>query len=156
MTGMEINSKSSSFDFVAGKWQHEINVRDFIQKNYTPYYGDSRFLAEPTEATLKLWDECCELFKKEREKGGVLDLDTKVVSSITSHGAGYIDKELETIVGLQTDAPLNAHYNRLVVLEWLRLLAHLMAMKLILKYLKFLQNTVKLTTKVCLMSIHQR
>ncbi len=106
MTEMKINSESSSFDFVAGKWQTEINVRDFIQKNYTPYYGDSRFLAEPTEATLKLWDECCELFKKERENGGVLDLDTKVVSSITSHGAGYIDKELETIVGLQTDAPL--------------------------------------------------
>ena len=106
MTEMKINSESSSFDFVAGKWQHEINVRDFIQKNYTPYYGDSRFLAEPTEATKKLWDECCELFKKERENGGVLDLDTKVVSSITSHGAGYIDKELETIVGLQTDAPL--------------------------------------------------
>ena len=93
-------------DFVGGKWQTEINVRSFIQKNYTPYYGDSRFLAEPTEATLKLWDECCELFKKERENGGVLDLDTKVVSSITSHGAGYIDKDLETIVGLQTDAPL--------------------------------------------------
>ena len=106
MTEMKINSESSSFDFVAGKWQTEINVRDFIQKNYTPYYGDSRFLAQPTEATLKLWDECCELFKKERENGGVLDLDTKVVSSITSHGAGYIDKELETIVGLQTDAPL--------------------------------------------------
>ena len=95
-----------TYDFIGGKWQTEINVRDFIQKNYTPYYGDSRFLAEPTEATKKLWDECCELFKKERENGGVLDLDTKVVSSITSHGAGYIDKEIETIVGLQTDAPL--------------------------------------------------
>ena len=97
---------NKTFDFIGGKWQSEINVRDFIQKNYTPYYGDSRFLAEPTEATKKLWDECCELFKKERENGGVLDLDTNVVSSITSHGAGYIDKEIETIVGLQTDAPL--------------------------------------------------
>ena len=97
---------NKTYDFIGGKWQSEINVRDFIQKNYTPYYGDSRFLAEPTEATKKLWDECCELFKKERENGGVLDLDTKVVSSITSHGAGYIDKEIETIVGLQTDAPL--------------------------------------------------
>ena len=96
----------NSADFIGGKWEKEINVRDFIQKNYTPYYGDSRFLAEPTEATKKLWDECCELFKKERENGGVLDLDTKVVSSIVSHGAGYIDKDLETIVGLQTDAPL--------------------------------------------------
>ncbi len=92
--------------FVGGKWQQEINVRDFIQKNYTLYEGDSSFLAEPTEATTKLWQECCDLFKIERERGGVVDMDTKIVSSITSHGAGYIDKSLETIVGLQTDAPL--------------------------------------------------
>ena len=92
--------------FVGGKWQQEINVRDFIQKNYTPYDGDSSFLAEPTEATTKLWQECCDLLKKERENGGVLDMDTKIVSTITSHGAGYIDKDLETIVGLQTDKPL--------------------------------------------------
>lgn len=93
-------------DFVSGKWQQEINVRDFIQKNYTPYEGDASFLAKPTEATTKLWQECCDLLKKERDNGGVLDMDTKVVSTITSHGAGYIDKSLETIVGLQTDAPL--------------------------------------------------
>ena len=93
-------------DFVSGKWKQEINVRDFIQKNYTPYEGDASFLAEPTEATTKLWQECCDLLKKERDNGGVLDMDTKVVSTITSHGAGYIDKSLETIVGLQTDAPL--------------------------------------------------
>lgn len=93
-------------DFVSGKWQQEINVRDFIQKNYTPYEGDASFLAEPTEATTKLWQECCDLLKKERDNGGVLDMDTKVISTITSHGAGYIDKSLETIVGLQTDAPL--------------------------------------------------
>lgn len=92
--------------FVGGKWQQEINVRDFIQKNYTPYNGDSSFLAEPTGATTKLWQECCDLLKKERENGGVLDMDTKIVSTITSHGAGYIDKDLETIVGLQTDKPL--------------------------------------------------
>ena len=92
--------------FVGGKWQQEINVRDFIQKNYTPYDGDSSFLAEPTGATTKLWQECCDLLKKERENGGVLDMDTKIVSTITSHGAGYIDKDLETIVGLQTDKPL--------------------------------------------------
>ena len=91
---------------MSGKWQQEINVRDFIQKNYTPYEGDASFLAEPTEATTKLWQECCDLLKKERDNGGVLDMDTKVVSTITSHGAGYIDKSLETIVGLQTDAPL--------------------------------------------------
>ena len=106
MTNITLDARNSTSDFVGGKWQHEINVRDFIQKNYKPYYGDSSFLAEPTTATTKLWEECCNLFKKERENGGVLDLDTKIVSSITSHGAGYIDKNLETIVGLQTDAPL--------------------------------------------------
>ena len=89
MTDLKINEKSSTMDFVAGKWQSEINVRDFIQKNYTPYYGDSSFLAEPTEATLKLWDECCDLFKQERENGGVLDLDTKIVSSIVSNDGKY-------------------------------------------------------------------
>ena len=93
-------------NFKPGKWQTEINVRDFIQKNYTPYDGDSSFLAGPTEATTKLWEKCCDLFKQERENGGVLDMDTKVVSTIVSHGAGYIDKDLETIVGLQTDKPL--------------------------------------------------
>ena len=98
--------KYSTTDFVGGKWQQEINVRDFIQKNYTPYLGDSSFLSNATESTKKLWEECCELFKKERENAGVLDMDTKIVSSITSHNAGYIDKNLETIVGLQTDIPL--------------------------------------------------
>ncbi len=92
--------------FVSGKWEQEINVRDFIQKNYTPYYGNADFLAEPTEATNELWERCCFLLQKEREEGGVLDMDTKIVSTITSHGAGYINKELETIVGLQTDKPL--------------------------------------------------
>ncbi len=97
---------SDKVEFKPGKWQHEINVRDFIQKNYTLYEGDASFLADPTKATVQLWEECCELFKKERENGGVLDMDTKVVSTITSHGAGYIDKDLEKIVGLQTDKPL--------------------------------------------------
>lgn len=97
---------SQTSDFIGGKWQTEINVRDFIQKNYTPYYGNSEFLAEPTSATQKLWSECCDLFKKEREAGGVLDMDTHIVSTIISHEAGYIDKNLEKIVGLQTDKPL--------------------------------------------------
>ncbi len=99
-------TKYSTTEFIGGKWQKEINVRDFIQRNYTPYDGDSSFLAPATEATKKLWEECCDLFKKERENGGVLDMDTKIVSSITSHSAGYIDKPLEKIVGLQTDKPL--------------------------------------------------
>ena len=92
--------------FISGKWTDEINVRDFIQKNYTPYTGDSSFLAEPTDATVKLWERCCFLLQKEREEGGVLDMDTNIISTITSHKAGYIYKELETIVGLQTDKPL--------------------------------------------------
>ncbi len=92
--------------FVGGNWEHEIDVRDFIQKNYTPYDGDESFLAGPTEATTKLWGEVMDLFQKEREAGGVLDMDTKVVSTITSHEAGYIDEPLEKIVGLQTEKPL--------------------------------------------------
>ena len=91
--------------FNNGAWQKEINVRDFIQKNYTPYDGDESFLAGPTEATKELWKEIQELQKKEREAGGVLDMDTKVVQTITSHEAGYIDKDKETIVGFQTDKP---------------------------------------------------
>mgnify|MGYP002586544817 CR=1 FL=1 len=91
--------------FTEGRWTKCINVRDFIQKNYTPYDGDSSFLAGPTEATKPLWSEVLDLMKKEREAGGVLDMDTKVVSSLVSHGAGYIHKDLEKIVGLQTDKP---------------------------------------------------
>ena len=93
--------------FKPGDWQHEINVRDFIQNNYTPYEGDSSFLKGTTEKTKKLWDEVLELYKKEKEaKGGVLDIDTKTVSTVAAHDAGYIDKDLEEIVGLQTDTPL--------------------------------------------------
>ena len=91
--------------FNNGAWQKEINVRDFIQKNYTPYDGDESFLAGPTDATKELWKEILDLQKKEREAGGVLDMDTKVVQTITSHEAGYIDKDKETIVGFQTDKP---------------------------------------------------
>ena len=90
-------------------WKEEINVRQFIQDNYTPYEGDESFLEGPTEATDKLWGALQKLQKEERAKGGVLDMDTKIVSSITSHNAGYIDeslKDLEKVVGLQTDKPL--------------------------------------------------
>ena len=92
-------------DFVGGKWENEINVRDFIQKNYTPYDGDESFLAGSTQNTKDLWTMVMDLSKKEREAGGVLDMDTKVVSTITSHGPGYLDKSKETIVGFQTDIP---------------------------------------------------
>ena len=92
--------------FVPGKWcGDEIDVRDFIQHNYTPYDGDAAFLAPATEATKKLWDIVCDLTKKEIAAGGVLNADTKIVSTLTSHGAGYLDKDLEKIVGLQTDEP---------------------------------------------------
>ena len=91
--------------FTAGRWQEEIDVRDFIQKNYTPYTGDDSFLAEPTEATKKLWNKVSELMKEEVKKG-ILDADTSVVAKINSHNAGYIEKELEKIVGIQTDKPL--------------------------------------------------
>ena len=90
-------------------WKEEVNVRDFIQHNYRPYTGDASFLVGPTEATDKLWDALQKLQKKERAQGGVLDMDTHVVSSLTSHGPGYISeelKELEKVVGLQTDKPL--------------------------------------------------
>ena len=95
--------------FNGGLWQEEINVRDFVQRNYTPYDGAEDFLAAPTEATNRLWQKLQELQRAERQKGGVLDMDTDIVSGLTSHGAGYIDeslKDLERIVGLQTDKPL--------------------------------------------------
>ena len=95
--------------FEGNIWRRECNVRDFIQKNYTPYEGDESFLADPTEATNKLWGRLQELQKEEREKGGVLDEETEVVSSLTAYGPGYIDesmKDLEQVVGLQTDKPL--------------------------------------------------
>ncbi len=87
-------------------WKEEINVRDFIQKNYTPYDGDASFLEGPTDATNKLWGKLQQLQKEERAKGGVLDMDTDIVTGLTSHKAGYLDKDLEQIVGLQTDKPL--------------------------------------------------
>jgi len=92
--------------FQEGDWQTDINVRDFIQKNYTPYEGDSSFLAESTDKTKKLWKEVLNLYKKEAENNGVLEIDNKTVSTITSHNPGYIDKKLEEIVGFQTDEPL--------------------------------------------------
>ncbi len=91
--------------FKPGKWNNEIDVRGFIIKNYTPYDGDDSFLEGPTEDTKALWEQVMELSKQEREAGGVLDMDTKVVSTITSHGAGYLDKDKERIVGFQTDKP---------------------------------------------------
>ena len=95
--------------FKGNKWQTEVNLRDFIQNNYTSYDGDETFLAEPTQATDTLWGMLKELQKQERAKGGVLDMETEVVSGLTAYGAAYIGegtKDLEKVVGLQTDKPL--------------------------------------------------
>ena len=94
--------------FQGGRWQRRIDVRSFIQRNYQPYTGDDAFLAVPTARTKKLWDKCMDLLKAEQEKGGVLSVDPTRVSTITSHGAGYIEKDLEVVVGLQTEAPLGS------------------------------------------------
>ena len=94
------------YDFNDGEWKEEINVRNFIQKNYTPYEGDDKFLSKATPKTEKLWNKVLDLFKKETENGGVLAISSDIASTISSHEAGYIDKELENIVGLQTDEPL--------------------------------------------------
>ena len=99
---MDINAWDG---FKGNKWQEEISVRDFIQDNFTLYEGNEEFLAGPTQNTIDLWDQVMDLSKEERERGGVYDMDTKVVSTITSHGPGYLDKDKETVVGVQTDAP---------------------------------------------------
>lgn len=92
--------------FKGSKWQDEVDVRDFIQNNYKPYNGDESFLEGPTESTNTLWEKLQKLQKEERAKGGVLDMETEVVSSLTAYGHGYLDKDLEKVVGLQTDKPL--------------------------------------------------
>ncbi len=107
--------------FAAGEWQNDVNVRDFIQKNYTPYEGDESFLvSEGTEATNKLWNQVMEGIKQENSTHAPVDFDTSVISTITAHDAGYINKDLETIVGLQTDAPLKRAIILTVVSVWLK------------------------------------
>ncbi|SQC72033.1 Formate acetyltransferase [Listeria fleischmannii subsp. fleischmannii] len=93
------------YEFTGGNWENEVDVRDFILKNYRLYEGDDSFLVGPTNATTKLWDQVMDLTKQERENGGVLDMDTKIVSTITSHDPGYLNKDLEKVVGFQTDKP---------------------------------------------------
>ena len=139
-------------------WKEEINVRDFIQNNYTPYDGDESFLAGPTEATNKLWGKLQELQKEERAKGGVLDMETKVVTGLTAYGPGYIDesmKDLEQVVGLQI-SHLREHLCHMVVLRWLRNLARTMVIHQILNYTRFSQNIIRHITRVYSMPIHQR
>ena len=97
--------------FKGSKWQDEVDVRDFIQNNYKPYNGDESFLEGPTESTNTLWEKLQKLQKEERAKGGVLDMETEVVSSLTAYDPGYLDKDNEVIVGFQTDAPLKRIVN---------------------------------------------
>ena len=89
--------------FNDGRWSHKIDVADFVFNNITPYDGDASFLQGPTERTKKLWNKCLEALEEERQNGGVRSIDAKTISTITSHAAGYIDRENELIVGLQTD-----------------------------------------------------
>ncbi len=112
---MQKSKTTSSYDkawggFTGEKWRRHVNVRDFIQANYSPYDGDETFLEGPTENTAALWDQVMDLDRKEIEAGGVLDMDTEVVSSVTSHGPGYLDKDKETIVGFQTDEPFKRSF----------------------------------------------
>lgn len=100
-----IMSHQAWLGFRKGKWVSEIDVRDFIMQNFSPYVGDESFLSEPTEATNELWEQVMDLTKQERDNGGVLDMDTEIVSTITSHGPGYLNKNKEKIVGFQTDKP---------------------------------------------------
>ena len=139
-------------------WKEEINTRDFIQKNYTPYDGDASFLAGPTEATDKLWGILQGLQKEERAKGGVLDMDTDIVSGITSHGPGYISeetKDLEQIVGLQTDKPLKRSC-LMVVSVWQRKLARTMATSQAQSFTRSSLSTAEPITRAYLMLTLQR
>ena len=103
---LETNHHTSAWQgFKNGRWNRHVDVREFIQLNYSLYEGDDAFLEGPTEATSKLWDQVMQLSKEERERGGMWDMDTKVASTITSHDAGYLDKDLETVVGVQTEKP---------------------------------------------------
>ena len=140
-------------------WKEEINVRDFIQNNYTPYEGDSSFLADPTEATNQLWGKLQELQKEERAKGGVLDMETEVVSSLTAYGPGYICEELkdkEQVVGLQTDKPLKRAFMPFGGIKWLRKHAKLTDMNQTRNSIKSLQIIIKHITRQYLMPTHRK
>lgn len=117
------------YEFAGGNWQQEVDVRDFILKNYRLYDGDDTFLVGPTEATTKLWDQVMDLTKKERENGGVLDMDTKIVSTITSHDPGYLNKDLEKLSVFKLTYLSNALCNHSVESVWQKLQLNLMALK---------------------------
>ena len=140
-------------------WKEEINVRDFVQNNYKPYDGDESFLEGPTEATNKLWGRLQELQKEERAKGGVLDMETKVVAGLTAYGPGYIDesmKELEKVVGLQTDKPLKRAFMPYGGIKMAEESCKNLVMNQIQNFIRFSQNIIRHITRVYSMLIHQR
>ena len=143
-------------NFAGEKWLDEVNMRQFIQDNYTSYDGDASFLEEPTEATNKLWGLLKDLQKQERAKGGVLDMETEVVSSMTAYGPGYIGegtKELEKVVGLQTDKPLKRAF---MPYGGIKMAEQAMAMNPLKSFMKSSQSTVKRTMMASLMLIQMR
>ena len=142
--------------FITGVWDKAIDVRDFIQRNYNPYVGDDSFLAGPTDRTLKLWQEVLRLYEEEKEKGGVIDADTDIATSVSSHGPGYIIKELEQIVGLQTDKPLKRLCSRTAVCVPLRAPCKNMALKWTLSWKTFSKSIVKPTMTVFSMCIRRK
>ena len=133
MTQVLENVKNAWENFKGEKWKAEIDVRDFILNNVNVYEGEDSFLAEATEATKKLWDQVMDLTTQERENGGVLDMDTEIVSTITSHEPGYLNKDIEKVVGFKLINHLNVLYNHLVVFVWRNKLVKHMDMKWIKK-----------------------
>ena len=142
--------------FTPGRWSDSVNVRDFIHKNYTPYDGDESFLAGPTEATKKLWDQVMELAKQEREAGGVLDMDTKIISTITSHGPGYLDKSLEKIVGFQTDKPFKRALQPFGGIRMAQQACREYGYEVVRRSLRSSQNTARPTIRACSMPIRRK
>ncbi|BFO09370.1 hypothetical protein GGER_18800 [Serratia rubidaea] len=147
----ELNEKLAQAweGFSNGDWQNEVNVRDFIQKNYTPYEGDESFLAGATQATTTLWDKVMEGIKLENRTHAPVDFDTNVASTITSHDAGYINKDLETIVGLQTEAPLKRALIPFGGIKMVEGSCKVYGRELDPQLKKSLPNTVKPTTRAC-------
>ena len=136
--------------FAPGVWQDEINVRNFIQKNYTQYTGDDSFLQPPTEKTKKVWGKCEDLLRQEMKNGGVLDVETKIISGIDNFAPGYIDKENEVVVGLQTDAPLKRIVNLYGGMRMVRARWSNTAISWTPPSKRIFPNTAKRTTKACL------
>ncbi len=151
----ELNAKLASAweGFAEGEWQNSVNVRDFIQKNYTPYEGDESFLAGATEATTKLWESVLEGIKIENRTHAPVDFDTDLASTITSHDAGYIIKPLEKIVGLQTEAPLKRAIIPYGGIKMVEGSCKVYGRELDPSLKKSSPNTAKRTTRACSMFI---